>query len=334
MSNISNSGNSRGEFEKLQEPSTVNKYTRAIENDLLPVFHATFEPFDSRWLLDCTTEKKCLVNGEDRQIIDPKEPIYMTSVILRKAIEKYEQTENGSQRAIVLAAINQFMNFIEMEFNNRLDQYGERPLKKVMTYNNGVRSYINGMKLWKSCNREKLISQKNSRDLKNYQFPNHDANILERYKKYLKSDDRLNRWKKIAFFAEDGAPVPSDKEFNELGNIVMGEIVASTGCRPVVVYRLLVGPYTNKESGFNPHNVAEGDCIIEDEENGQKIYRRINPNLPPKQLACIHQLENASALCPVNCSERCEPDGFNIFVDWDKTNPTRGPYYFHMPTPI
>ena len=62
----------------------------------------------------------------------------MTSVVLRKAIEKYEQGENGNQMAIVLAAIVQFMNFIEMEFNNRLNQYGREPLEKVMTYYNGV----------------------------------------------------------------------------------------------------------------------------------------------------------------------------------------------------
>ena len=136
MSNISNSGNTRGEFEKLQEPSTVFMYTRAIERDVLKAFHTLFEPFDSRWLLDCTTKKNCLFNGEERQIVDLQEPIYITSVVLRKAIEKYEQGENGNQRAIVLAAIVQFMNFIEMEFNNRLNQYGREPLEKVMTYHN------------------------------------------------------------------------------------------------------------------------------------------------------------------------------------------------------
>ena len=116
MSHISKSGDKKGEFGKLQEPSTVILYTRAIEKDLLPAFHEQFDPFDSRWLLDCTTTKKTLFNGEERQIISPQEPIYITSVILRKATEKYEQMENGNQRAVVLAAIVQFMNFIEMEF--------------------------------------------------------------------------------------------------------------------------------------------------------------------------------------------------------------------------
>ena len=334
MSNISKTEHTKGEFGKIQEPSTVLKYTRAIEKDLLPAFHALFEPFDSRWLLDCTTTKQCLINGEERQIIGPQEPIYITAGILRKAIEKYEQMENGNQRAIVLAAIVQFMNFIEVEFNNKMDTYGREPLEKVMIYHNGVRSYINGMKLWKTCNREKLKSQKNSRELKDYQNPNSDAKILESIKKYFKSDERLKNLKKIFFFAEEGSPIPSDKEFNDMGNIIMGEIILSTGCRPVVVYRLPLGSYVNKKPGFNPHNVTQGDSIVEEEENGQQIYRRLNPNLPPKKLACIHQLEKASAICEVNCSERCEPDGFNIFVDWDKTFETRGSSYLHLAKPI
>ena len=97
MSNVSNSGNGKGEFAKLQEPSTVVLYTRAIEKDVLKAFHQLFDPFDARWLLDCTTRKNCLYDGEQRQLISPEEPIYLTSVVLRKAIEKYESGGNGQQ---------------------------------------------------------------------------------------------------------------------------------------------------------------------------------------------------------------------------------------------
>ena len=59
MSKTSTSGSTKGEFEKLHEPSTVLMYTRAIEKDVLKAFHTLFTPFNSSWLLDCTTEKKC-----------------------------------------------------------------------------------------------------------------------------------------------------------------------------------------------------------------------------------------------------------------------------------
>ena len=120
----------------------------------------------------------------------------------------------------------------------------------------------------------------------------------------------------------------------ELGNIAMGEIIFSTGCRPVVVYRLTVGAFVGKKPGFDPHKVTKEDCVIDEEHEGEKIYRRLNPNLPPKHLACKHQLEQKTAKCPVDCEERCDPEGFNIFVDWDKVHGTKGSSYLHLAKPI
>ena len=86
--------------------------------------------------------------------------------------------------------------------------------------------------------------------------------------------------------------------------------------------------------GFNPYKTSGGDKTIEEDVDGDKIYRRVNPNLPPKEKACIHQIQNKSAICPENCEEQCIPEGYNIWVSWDKTQSTKGPYYLHIPTPV
>ena len=114
----------------------------------------------------------------------------------------------------------------------------------------------------------------------------------------------------------------------------MGEIVASTGCRPIVVRLLPNGPYTDKRPGFNPYRISEDDREIDEQDGKNKIFKRLNPNLPPRDLACIHQIEEKSAVCPVNCLERCEPDGYNVLVTWDKTSNKTGPSYLHIPKPL
>ena len=119
-----------------------------------------------------------------------------------------------------------------------------------------------------------------------------------------------------------------------MGNIAMGEVILSTGCRPVVVYRLLVGAYVGKKPGFNPKRITKEDCMVDEVHDDKKIFRRLNPNLPPKHLACTHQLQHKVAICPENCDNRCDPQGFNIYCDWDKTRDTNGPSYLHLAKPI
>ena len=85
-----------------------------------------------------------------------------------------------------------------------------------------------------------------NKTLKSYQNPNSEAKILERYNKYIDSEERLIQIRKILLHSKEGASKPSGKEMTELGKIAMGEVITSTGCCPVVVYRLLVGAYVGK----------------------------------------------------------------------------------------
>ena len=333
METISNGRRENDESRVTTQPSTVGLYTRAIQNDLLPVLHELYEPFDSRWLTDCITEKICTYEGDDRLLVSPTDPIFLTPRILRKAISKYDGAESGHQRSMLVAATTHFMKFIELEFSEKISVWGREPLDKVISYHSSVKVFIDGNKIWKSCNKDRRNQLKTNQVLKDIEHPNHESEKLESYKMYLKSPERLKQIKKVLNFAKKDSRKPTNTEFVQCGNIVMGEMVLTTGCRPVAAYRLPVGAYTSKKPGFDPHNVSKDDCVLEEEENEMKTYRRINPNLPPKHLACKHQIENKSATCPEDCKDKCEPEGFNILCTWDKNRDTKGPSYIHLPVP-
>ena len=333
MESISNVRKDSEDLNQITQPSTVGLYTRAIQNDLLPVLHELYEPFDSRWLFDCTTDKQCTYEGESRLSAISKEPVYLTPRILRKALAKYNETESGHQRSMLLAATAQFMKFIELEFSEKISIWGREPLDNIVSYHNSVKVCIESSKLWKTCNKDRRDQLKNNQVLKDMENPNHEAEKLESYKKYLTSSERLKQIEKIAYFAKKETRKPTDSEFVECTKIVMGEVVLVNGCRPVVVYRLPVGAYSNKKPGFNPDLVSKNGSVLEEVESDTKLHKRLNPNLPPKHLACKHQIENKSATCQENCKDKCEPDGFNIFCTWDKTRDTNGPSYLHLPGP-
>ena len=326
-----NRGCEEGGFNKIKEVSTFRMYSRAVEVDLLSAFHELFQPFDSRWLLDCTTKKTCLFEGEERRFVSQEEPIYLTSRILTKALEKYDNRKTGGQRATLLAATMRFMSFIELHFNNKLNLYGREPQKKVISYHNGVKSFIEATKTWKSANEDKKQTVQINKVIKEIENPNYEIELLERYKTVIQSPERMSQIKKVLFYSKDCVAKPDEKDITEIGQIVMGEIIASTGKRPVVVYRLTVGAYVGKKPGFNPLKITDGDCRLDEEYNDQKLYRRVNPNLPPKHLACKHQFESKTAKCPLECKDECQPDGFNILVQWDKTG---GSSYLHLVKPV
>ena len=327
---------SDGEFMKLKQVSTVDMYTNAIKNSIIPAFHRLVTPFDARWILDCTTQKQCTIDGEPRRFVDPMEPIYVTSSIVKEALRKIDSYcgESGSERGTLLCATTDFLDFIELEFNNKMSIYGPGPAEKLWPYHNGVRKFLKSTGEWKISNQEKDKAHQSKKVREQYEAPNKDLEILENYQKYINSSERLSKFTKVLSFAADGSPLPSDGEMTELGQIVMGEVVCATGVRPIVVTRLTIGSYGDKMPGFNPRKVSEDDCVVEEEQGDQKIFRRVNPKLPPKSKACKHQLAEKTAICSVHCEDRCDPDGFNIMVDWDKTHSTNGSSYLHLTKPL
>ena len=98
MRNKTNRSNDSEEYSSTV--STVGMYTRALKNDILPAFHNLFEPFDSRWLLDCTSPKYCKFEGKERCYMKPEEPIYLTAKIVKTALEmsKDKGGQQGGQR--------------------------------------------------------------------------------------------------------------------------------------------------------------------------------------------------------------------------------------------
>ena len=315
------------------EVSTVKMYTSSVRNELLPAFHLLFQPFDSRWILDCTTPKDCTFEGKQRFFVKPEEPIYITSRIIQVALDRSKEKggQEGGNRGTFINATVQFMNFIEIFFNQHLNLYGREPFENVQMYHKGVRTFISGTGTWKMCNDEKDKAQNENKVRQSYQHPNKDIEVLHKYKKYLNGKERLNNLNKVLKHSDDEEMKPSGREMTKLGQICMGEIAAATGCRPVVLLRLSNGAYVDKEPGFNPYKTTKDDCMVDEENGDDKIYRRVNPNLPPKNKACKHQLEENVAECPVMCEDRCEPDGYNLFITWDKTFGWKGPSYLHIP---
>ena len=90
----------------LTDVSTVQMYTAAVKNNILPAFHRLFEPFNAMWILDCTTHKECKFEGETRSFVKVEEPIYMTSNILKEALAKSKETggQIGGQRGTIVNA--------------------------------------------------------------------------------------------------------------------------------------------------------------------------------------------------------------------------------------
>ena len=310
--------------------STVGMYTRAIRNDILPAFHKLVQPFHGSWIIDCTTKKEYTFEEEQIFYVKPEEPIYMTPKIIETALEMSKQKggQQGGQRGTIINAAIQLMNFVEMYFNEKLNLYGKESYDKVVSYHQAVKTHINATGTWRMCNDEKDRAQQENRVRQEYEHPNKDAEVLQEYKRYINSKKRLKNINKVLNCSNNDSKRPTDREFTEIGKIVMGEIVAATGCRPVVLLKMPNAAYIDKKGGFNPYEISDEDCVLDEEQGMDKIYRRVNPNLPPKARACKHQLEQGVAECPVMCADRCDPDGYNILITWDKTG---GPSYLHIP---
>ena len=316
-------------YAKQTEPTTINLYSDVVRKDILKAFHKLISPFDARWLVDCKTPKFCTFEGEERLHVKPEEPIYMTSRILQEAL-KHTQT----QKKRVIAAFNQLMEFIELHFTLKLNAFGVDVLTKVQSYHKGVKSFTKATSQWKNSKEEERESYEKNKLIKDFKCPNKDVEVLEKYKKYIKSNERILKINKLLSFANPDAESPTAAVMTDLGVTVMEEIVAATGCRPKVVRHLKMAAYIDAKPGFNPYDITGEEATLEEDVAGDEIWRRVNPNRPPKEKACSHQIQNKSAICSENCGSQCIPEGFNFWITWDKTQSTKGPYFLHIPTPI
>ena len=329
MRNKRHKGSKEEGFSKQTEPTTINMYSKVVRNDILPSFHKLVSPFDSRWLIDCVTSKICTFEGEERVHVNPQEPIYMTSRILQQAL-----MNTTSQKKRVISTFIQLMDFIELHFTLKLNTHGVDVLNKVLTYHNGVKSFIKATSQWKKSKDEENAAYEKNKLIKGYQNPNKDAEVLEKYKQYIKSEERVLKITELLSYSYEDSEIPSAAMMTEFGITVMEEIVACTGCRPKVARHFNMGAFIDGKPGFNPHNIVGEEATIEEEVDGEQILRRVNPNLPPKGKACVHQIRSKSAICSEKCEKQCVPEGFNFWVTWDKTQSTNGPYFLHLPTPI
>jgi hypothetical protein len=232
----------------------------------------------------------------------------------------------------VLKASLQLMKYIEHHFSKKVSLFRLEALEKVKAYHSIVKDHIDSTGCWKMAKKGKEKVQNLNKAIRSHESPNRDSEVLEKYQAYICSEERAANLRKILHYAEDGAPLPSDGVMTELGQILMGELITTTGVRPVVVRQLPLAAYFDKQPGFNPHKVYPGEeVIVQEQEDNTRICHRLNPNLPPKHLACKHQLDQKTAECPVTCPERAIPDGFNVSVYWDKTQGTRGGSFLHIP---
>ena len=261
MKNKGESENIEEGFSYMKEVSTVKMYAGVIRNDLLRACHKLFKPFHAKWLLDCKTPKICKFEGEDRYHVSPEEPIYITTRILDESLKKYKSS--GGQRRTALAAISKFMEFIEFSFALKLDACGLEPLLKVQAYHKIVRTFIKGTSKWKSAREEENETHQNNKTIKDHENPHKDADILKRYKAYMKSEERISKVSKLLSYSNEEDNIPSGGTMTELGISVMEEFVACVGCRPKVVLHLTMGAWVDRQPGFNPHETSEGDSIID-----------------------------------------------------------------------
>ena len=285
-------------------------------------------------MLDCTTPKFCAFKGEGRRFVKPEEPIYMTSTLVEEILKDYDSKvkDSGPERGNIMSAIIELLEMIEHHFSSKMSVYGPGPLDQLRPYHQGIRILNTATGQWRKSNAMKDQTQFIKRKLESFENPNKERKTLERFKKYLLSKDRLSALEKFLSFSRPDSPRPTDGEFTECAQFILGELVAATGCRAVVLLHLTVGSYYSKTPGFSPFEVSPEDSILDEEKENIKIYRRVNPNLPPKGKGCRHQVEENFAICPVQCEDRYDPVGYNIYVDWNKTQGTKGATYLHIPT--
>ena len=318
-----------------KDVSTVNMYTGALRNYILPATRSLIQPCNTLWFLDCITPKEYTFEGKQTTFVKPQEPIYMRARIVKEALKISQDKggDKGGQRGTILSAASKFMDFIELHFTDNLNLYGPEPLSKIILYHNSVRKVTTAKGVWRKLNNEKDYVQITNKLRKDYEYPNKDIDILRKYQIYKESPDRINKLKKTISLCKS-PECPSTSEILEMERFLMGEVIAATGKRSIVVMGMSLGAWIARTPGFNQYNDSESKPNNDGMKEKNNFYNRVNPSLPPKEKACQHQLENNSADCPIMYENRCKPDGYNILIDHDKGQDSKKSSYMHIPIEI
>ena len=232
--------------------STGKTYTNCLQKDILPAFKRRYNPFKFEWLLNCTEEKITKFDDEDRHVTSSREPIHVTSKIIEEALKKYVAVPDqyGSYIQTILSTFVSFMSFLEFYFGSKYETLGPEPLATAKIYHAMVKSYIDGLGLWKFASNRRERAQKDKNVLEGYKFPDKDKKFLEAYQAFLESGERYDDILEVFTAANPNAPAPSDVQFCRITNTVMSAGQMSTGCRPVVLTGLTNSPYTDKKPGL------------------------------------------------------------------------------------
>ena len=70
-----------------KDVSTVNMYTGALRNYILPATRSLIQPCNTLWFLDCITPKEYTFEGKQTTFVKPQEPIYMRARIVKEALK-------------------------------------------------------------------------------------------------------------------------------------------------------------------------------------------------------------------------------------------------------
>ena len=313
-----------------KEVSTIRTYGRMAKNYLLRACHNLITPFRADWLLDPLSLKEYDFMGTP---VKSLEPIHLSSVILDEALNLLGDNiqENGNNRALLLATTMEVTSYITWYHHRHVNVHGIEPIKSAVAYHDLLKSYIDSTGMWSSANFDKKAQLSDNKTLKDHEDPQRDLNVLLKLKEYFNSGPRMDGVNALIKFSRDNSEIPSAKDYAYLTHFVMGEQVITSGKRPKVIYDLPNGSYRDKKAGFDPKRVSRGDKVPDERStDGDTLYRRVNPTLPPKHLACQHQIESKCAECPVYCEDRYEPEGYNVTVSWDKNSLTNGISYMHI----
>ena len=236
---------------------------------------------------------------------------------------------SGNQERKILAATKKLMEFIEYTIGKSPHINGLEALTKVQSWHKCLENHIKNTGMWKAAKDAAKVIHEDNKVIKDMEFPNRNRHVLENFKKWLSSPIRDERRADLMNGAEDEKYIPDKDSFDAHVLFVIEEIICCNGCRPCVLRRLPMKTWCDGKPGFNPKAISDGDCCQQESNGEDSLYRRIDPNIPPRHLACIHQIEDNSATCRESCPNEKKPDGVNLYVTFDKTEDN---YWLHLPT--